>query len=69
LAYLSDMNLRAVLTVLIARSGGEVTVTNEELYDAMMAPHAARERFLVEETDTGIRITILETEGNTPRSS
>lgn len=63
------MNLRAVLTVLIARSGGEVTVTNEELYDAMMAPNVGRERFLVEETDTGLRISIIEPEDETPRSS
>ena len=34
--YLSDTNLRAVLTVLVARLGGEAIISSEELYDAMM---------------------------------
>jgi hypothetical protein len=59
-AYLSDMNLRAVLTVLIGRSGGEVTISNEELYDAMMPPNAGRERFRVETTGDGVRIWLIE---------
>ncbi len=58
MAYLSDANLRAVLTVLVVRLGGEAHVSNEELYDAMMPGHGLAERFLVEQTDTGIRISI-----------
>jgi hypothetical protein len=57
-AYLSDVNLRAVLTVLIARAGGEVTITNEELYDAMMPHEGGRERFRVEHTHAGVRLSI-----------
>lgn len=59
--YLSDMNLRAVLTVLVSRAGGEVVISNEELYDAMM-PRDGRERFRVENTDAGIRVLIEDTE-------
>jgi hypothetical protein len=57
-AYLSDVNLRAVLTVLVARAGGEVTITNEELYDAMMPGTGRRDRFRVDEMESGIRISI-----------
>ncbi len=57
--YLSDVNLRAVLTVLISRSGGTVEVTNAELYDAMLPGHGMTERFLVEETDGGIRLSLV----------
>jgi hypothetical protein len=60
LAYLSDVNLRAILTVLIVRAGGEVTITNEELYDAMMPHDGGRERFRVEETASGVRVSITD---------
>lgn len=33
---LSDANLRAVFTVLVARAGSDVHVTKAELYEAMM---------------------------------
>ena len=57
--YLSDVNLRAVLTVLISRAGGTVEITNAELYDAMLPGHGMTERFLVKETDTGIRLSVV----------
>ena len=56
--YLSDQNLRAVLTVLVARAGGSVEITNEELYDAMLPGGGRAERFLLTETDKGVRVTI-----------
>ena len=43
--YLSDANLRAVLTVLVVRLGGEVRITNEELYEAMMPASGVAESF------------------------
>ena len=58
MAYLSDVNVRAILTVLVARAGGEVNITNEELYDAMMPQNGGRERFRVQQTDTGVRVWI-----------
>lgn len=58
MTYLSDVNLRAILTVLVARAGGEVNITNAELYDAMMPRDTGRERFRVEHTDAGVRVTI-----------
>ena len=58
MTYLSDMNLRAILTVLVARAGGEISITNAELYDAMMPPEGGRERFRVEHTDAGVRVSI-----------
>jgi hypothetical protein len=57
--YLSDVNLRAVLAVLVGRAGGEVDITNAELYDAMLPGNGRTERFLVEETGTGLRLSIL----------
>lgn len=60
MAYLSDANLRAVLTVLVVRLGGEVDVSNEEMYDAMLPGHGLLERFVVEQTATGIRVTIAD---------
>jgi hypothetical protein len=56
--YLSNVNLRAVLTVLVQRAGGEITVSNEELYDAMMPAEGTAEPFVVEETSTGVRISL-----------
>jgi hypothetical protein len=57
--YLSDVNLRAVLNVLISRSGGTVEVSNEELYDAMLPDHGHAEQVLIEETGTGLRLSIV----------
>ena len=59
MSYLSDVNLRAVLNVLISRSGGVVDVTNAELYDAMLPGNGRTERFQVEETATGLRLSIV----------
>jgi hypothetical protein len=56
--YLSDANLRAVLTVLVARAGGEVHVTNDELYEAMMPASGLAERFVVESAADGVRVSI-----------
>jgi hypothetical protein len=56
--YLSDVNLRAVLAVLIAREGGQVDITNEELYDAMLPAEGHADGFLVEETGTGLRLSV-----------
>lgn len=60
MTYLSDTNLRAVLTVLVVRLGGEVDISNDELYDAMMPGHGLAERFVIEETDTGIRVSVAD---------
>jgi hypothetical protein len=60
--YLSDVNLRAVLNVLISRSGGSVEITNAELYDAMLPDNGERELFAVEETATGLRLSIAPVE-------
>ncbi|MFG1660772.1 hypothetical protein ACGFIY_29965 [Micromonospora chersina] len=57
--YLSDVNLRAVLNVLIGRAGGTVEISNEELYDAMLPDHSHGERVLIEETETGLRLSIV----------
>jgi len=56
--YLSDINLRAILVVLVARSGGSVEISNEELYDAMMPDSGASERFRVTDTAGGVRVSI-----------
>jgi len=58
MAYLSDANLRAVLTVLVMRLGGDVHLTNEELYRAMMPESGIAERFVVEETPNGVRVSV-----------
>ncbi len=57
--YLSDVNLRAVLDVLISRAGGTVEISNAELYDAMLPGEGRTERFTVEETPTGIRLAVV----------
>ena len=57
--YLSDVNLRAVLNVLISRAGGVVEITNGELYDAMLPGHGETERFRIEETAAGLRISLV----------
>ena len=57
--YLSDVNLRAVLSVLIGRAGGTVEITNGELYDAMLPGEGQSERFRVDETDGGIRLSMV----------
>jgi hypothetical protein len=56
--YLSDVNLRAVLNVLISRAGGTVEITNAELYDAMLSGNGQTERFLVEEVESGLRLSV-----------
>ncbi|HZN75989.1 MAG TPA: hypothetical protein VFC00_30530 [Micromonosporaceae bacterium] len=58
MAYLSNTNLRAVLTILVVRLGGEVHITNEELYEAMMPASGIAERFVVEETADGVRVWV-----------
>jgi hypothetical protein len=57
MTYLSNTNLRAVLTVLVTRLGGEVHITNEELYDAMLPGSGASERFVITETVSGIHVS------------
>ena len=57
--YLSDVNLRAVLNVLIGRAGGTLEISNEELYDAMLPDHSHGERVLIEETESGLRLSIV----------
>ena len=56
--YLSKVNLRAVMTVLVRRAGGEINISNEDLYDAMLPPVGRTEPFVVESTPTGLRISI-----------
>jgi hypothetical protein len=58
MAYLSDANLRAVLTALVVRLGGEVHLTNEELYQAMLPESGVAERFVIEETAGGVRVSV-----------
>ena len=55
--YLSDMNLRAVLSVLVDRAGGTVEISNEELYDAITSTDGQNDRFEVRETPAGVRLT------------
>jgi hypothetical protein len=59
--YLSDTNLRAILTVLVMRSGGAVLISNEELYEAMMPASGLLERFVVENTTDGVCVSIKDT--------
>jgi hypothetical protein len=56
--FLSDTNLRAVLNVLVARAGGSVEITNEELYDAMMPADGVGDGFVVAETTRGVTVSI-----------
>ena len=56
--YLSDVNLRAVLTVLIARAGGQIDISNEELYDAMLPGEGRSDGFFVDETGSGLRLSV-----------
>jgi hypothetical protein len=58
MAYLSDVNLRAILVVLVARAGGSVEISNEELYDAMMPDSGGSERFSITDTSAGVRVSI-----------
>jgi hypothetical protein len=58
--YLSDVNLRAVLIVLIERAGGNLDITNAELYDAMLHGEG-NDGFLVEETSAGLRLSVSTT--------
>jgi hypothetical protein len=56
--YLSDVNLRAVLIVLIEQAGGNIDITNANLYDAMLRSEGGSDGFRVEETATGLRLSI-----------
>jgi hypothetical protein len=58
MAYLSDVTLRAVLVVLVARAGGTIEITNDELYGAMMPDGGHREKFILVETDRGVQVSI-----------
>ena len=58
MAYLSDVNLRAILVVLVGRAGGSVEISNEELYDAMMPDSGQPEHFAITETAGGVRVSI-----------
>ncbi len=58
MAYLSDVNLRAILVVLVGRAGGSVEISNEELYDAMMPDSGEPERFVVTHTAGGVRVSL-----------
>jgi hypothetical protein len=58
MAYLSDVDLRAILVVLVGRAGGSVEISNEELYDAMMPDSGQTERFVVTETAGGVRVSV-----------
>jgi hypothetical protein len=60
MTYLSNVNLRAVLAVLVQRAGGEVLLSNEEFYDAMMPAAGGTRLFAIDETPTGIRISMVE---------
>jgi hypothetical protein len=57
--YLSDVNLRAALNVMISRCGGTVDITNAELYDAMLPGSGQTERVVVEETGDGLRLSVV----------
>ncbi|UWP86782.1 hypothetical protein [Dactylosporangium fulvum] len=57
--YLSDVNLRAILSVLIGRAGGTIEISNAELYDAMLPDSGQAERFRVEELRDGVRLTLV----------
>jgi hypothetical protein len=45
-------------SVLVLRLGGEVYLTNEEFYDAMMPESGIAERFVIEETADGVRVSV-----------
>ena len=56
---LSDADLRAILLAVIRRHGGVIDVSNTEPYDAMLpAGGSAEFPFCVEETPSGIRLTL-----------
>jgi hypothetical protein len=56
--HLSNANLRALLTILVARAGGEVQVTNDEIYEAMMPSSGLVEHLVVESVVDGIHVSI-----------
>jgi hypothetical protein len=56
--YLSNVNLRAVLAVLVRRAGGEIELSNEELYDAMMPADGRADPLVIVETSAGVRISV-----------
>ncbi|GAA3299003.1 hypothetical protein Dvina_20185 [Dactylosporangium vinaceum] len=61
--YLSDVNLRAVLSVLINRAGGTIEISNSELYDAMLPDNGQGERFEIEEMPGSLRLTTVQRPG------
>ena len=44
--------------MLVRRAGGEIEVSNAELYDAMLPQGGQRDRFEVLEIDGGLRIVV-----------
>jgi len=56
--YLSNANLRAVLTILVARAGGDVYVTNDEIYEAMMPSSGLVEHLVVDSVAGGIYVSV-----------
>ena len=62
--YLSDVNLRAVLNVLIVRAGGTIEISNAELYDAMLPDSGQADRFHVEEMPDRLRLTLAPQSGS-----
>jgi len=62
--YLSDVNLRAVLNVLIVRAGGTIEISNAELYDAMLPGSGQADRFHVEEMPDRLRLTLAPQPGS-----
>jgi hypothetical protein len=66
--YLSNANLRAVLTILVARAGGEVLVTNSEIYEAMMPSSGLVEHLVVESVVGGIHVSIRDSYSSEPHS-
>lgn len=65
--YLSDVNLRAVLAVLVSRAGGTVEIANAELYDAMLPDQGRTETFVVEEIAGGLRLSLVSRDAKTDR--
>jgi len=62
--YLSDVNLRAVLNVLIVRAGGTIEISNAELYDAMLPDSGQADRFHVEEMPDRLHLTLAPQAGS-----
>lgn len=67
--YLSDVNLRAALTVLIRRAGGQVEISNADLYQAMLTAEGREDGFEVEETGAGVRLSVRPAEDSGGKSA